>query len=397
MLGLGVAALIALEPSPSPAGRRERAASDKYFSWILRRITSTSGASLIVFAVADRGPGLVIGPTTVRWNSGLDETSHRAVTVATPNETGEEVLPGLPSCGLAFPGFELRLDLIEHVLIDDRLEVVLMYDRFGDNRLVALASRDHLAITKRVVLAGVLLAIYERPRYTSCVGESLGRKTFSRSCHEEGGAFRRFSEAAIPRSEPPGFRYSRKIRRMTLASSETTETTPSLASVARMDLAPPGPGSALSGRGKLASCRVAGEVAKELSLSHLIDAVDQLPGEILPVDLTLGNGLKPNPGLSKRIDPVAGVELVESAESVLVPREDNVELALLGILLAFAEIRLAVRCRHRRLPRRRIPRRCRSRASRRGLRVRLVEPGSIALALPSSFSSRELHEQNRFE
>ena len=81
----------------------------------------------------------------------------------------------------------------------------------------------------------------------------------------------------------------------------------------------------------MTSGRVACEVSEELSFAHLVDGIDQLPGEIFPVDRPLGNRFKTDPAPAEWIDPVSGVELIESSESILIPRKDNIELAGLGI------------------------------------------------------------------
>ena len=43
--------------------------------------------------------------------------------------------------------------------------------------------------------------------------------------------------------------------------------------------------------------------------------------------LTLSDRLEPDSGSAERIDPVSGVERIEPAEPILIPSEDNVELA----------------------------------------------------------------------
>jgi hypothetical protein len=81
----------------------------------------------------------------------------------------------------------------------------------------------------------------------------------------------------------------------------------------------------------LPASRVAGKVAQKLSFAHLVDGIDQLPGEIFPVDRPLGNRFKADPTLPEWVDPVPGIELIEPSESILIPAEDDLELARLGI------------------------------------------------------------------
>ena len=54
-----------------------------------------------------------------------------------------------------------------------------------------------------------------------------------------------------------------------------------------------------------------------MSLADLVDRVDQLSGEILPVDLALSDRLKPDSGEAKRSDIVSPVDQIPASEAIL--------------------------------------------------------------------------------
>jgi hypothetical protein len=93
-----------------------------------------------------------------------------------------------------------------------------------------------------------------------------------------------------------------------------------------------GPGSTLTSRGEETPGCIPAQIPKELSLAQLVDRVDQLPSEILPVDFPLSDCLQPNACSTEGIDPVSGVEGIEPSETILIPTKYDPELAGGGVL-----------------------------------------------------------------
>src|SRR5438128_2556855 len=54
-----------------------------------------------------------------------------------------------------------------------------------------------------------------------------------------------------------------------------------------------------------------------------------VPLEIVPINASVGARFKTNAQVPERLDPIAGVQHIESAETVLIPTKDHVEIAQL--------------------------------------------------------------------
>ena len=76
---------------------------------------------------------------------------------------------------------------------------------------------------------------------------------------------------------------------------------------------------------------VAGQVTQVGVFALLLDQVNQPAREVVPVDLALGDGFEPHPGVTEGENPMATLDRIEPPETILVPTEHNGELALLGI------------------------------------------------------------------
>jgi hypothetical protein len=63
----------------------------------------------------------------------------------------------------------------------------------------------------------------------------------------------------------------------------------------------------------------------------LLNDVDQSASKIIPIDLALANGLKPDVGIAEGQDPVPALDGIKPAEAVLIPTQNNLKFAALGI------------------------------------------------------------------
>ena len=76
-----------------------------------------------------------------------------------------------------------------------------------------------------------------------------------------------------------------------------------------------------------ASHDVSGEVAEELVFPLLGDGVGEPSGEVAPINHTLGDRLERHARVTEGSDPRAGLDHVESAETILIETQDPIEPA----------------------------------------------------------------------
>ena len=72
---------------------------------------------------------------------------------------------------------------------------------------------------------------------------------------------------------------------------------------------------------------IPGEVAEELVFPFLGDGVGEPAGEVAPINHSLGDRLERHSRIAERGDPRAGLDHVESAETILIETQDPIESA----------------------------------------------------------------------